>query len=64
MVHGDGDEIVPPSHARALFEAAPEPKRLHVFPGAGHNDLVPLAAEAYAELVASWSSEVSARRSR
>jgi fermentation-respiration switch protein FrsA (DUF1100 family) len=62
VIHGERDEIVPPSHARALFEAAPEPKRLHVFPGVGHNDLVPLAGEAYAELVASWSREVSARR--
>jgi uncharacterized protein len=62
VVHGERDEIVPPSHARALFEAAPEPKRLHVLRGAGHNDLVPLAGDAYAELVASWWREVSARR--
>jgi fermentation-respiration switch protein FrsA (DUF1100 family) len=29
VVHGERDEIVPPSHARALLDAAPEPKRLH-----------------------------------
>ena len=62
VVHGERDEIVPPSHAHALFEAAPEPKRLHVFPGAGHNDLIPLGGEAYAELVASWWRAVGARR--
>jgi fermentation-respiration switch protein FrsA (DUF1100 family) len=62
VVHGARDEIVPPSHGHALFEAAPEPKRLHLFPDVGHNDLVPLAGEAYAELVASWASEVGARR--
>jgi fermentation-respiration switch protein FrsA (DUF1100 family) len=64
VLHGERDEIVPLSHARALFEAAPEPKRLHVFAGAGHNDLVPLAGEAYAELLASWASEAGARRRR
>jgi uncharacterized protein len=55
VLHGELDEIVPLSHAHALFEAAPEPKRLHVFPGLGHNDLVPLAGDAYAEVVASWA---------
>jgi fermentation-respiration switch protein FrsA (DUF1100 family) len=43
VLHGAEDEIVPLSHAHELFRAAPEPKRLHVFPAAGHNDLVPLA---------------------
>jgi fermentation-respiration switch protein FrsA (DUF1100 family) len=62
VLHGERDEIVPTSHARALFEAAPEPKRLHLFPDAGHNDLVPLAGGAYAEVIASWSREVGARR--
>jgi uncharacterized protein len=62
VLHGELDEIVPVSHAHALFDAAPEPKRLHVFPAVGHNDLVPLAGEPYAELVASWSSEAGARR--
>lgn len=56
VVHGEGDEIVPLSQARALFEAAPEPKRLHVVAGVGHNDLVPLAGAALAEVIASWAS--------
>jgi uncharacterized protein len=55
LLHGERDEIVPLSHAHTLFEAAPEPKRLHAFPGVGHNDLVPLAGAAYAEVVASWA---------
>jgi uncharacterized protein len=62
VLHGAQDEIVPLSHAHALLEAAPEPKRLHVFPDVGHNDLIPLAGEAYAELVASWAGEVGAQR--
>jgi fermentation-respiration switch protein FrsA (DUF1100 family) len=58
VLHGDRDEIVPVEHGRALFAAAPEPKRVHVFPGLGHNDLVPLAGRAYAEPIADWLREL------
>lgn len=54
VLHGERDEIVPASHGRALFDAAPEPKTMHVFPGLGHNDLIPLVGEDYAETIASW----------
>jgi hypothetical protein len=37
IFHGEGDELVPLSMARALFDAANEPKRLIVTPG-GHNE--------------------------
>jgi fermentation-respiration switch protein FrsA (DUF1100 family) len=53
-LHGDRDDIVPLAQGRALFEAAPEPKHMHVFPGLGHNDLVPLAGVAFARVIASW----------
>jgi uncharacterized protein len=56
VLHGDRDEIVPLSQGRALFEAAPGPKRMHVFPGLGHNDLVPLAGADFAQVIASWVS--------
>jgi hypothetical protein len=55
VLHGDRDEIVPVEQGRALFEAAPEPKQLRVFPGLGHNDLVPLAGPAYGEAIAGWA---------
>lgn len=54
IVHGDVDDIVPVAHARALFAAAPEPKRLRVVPGAGHNDLVDRMGAAYGTEVAAW----------
>jgi len=38
-----------------LVFAAPGPKRMHVFPGLGHNDLVPLAAAEFAQVIASWA---------
>lgn len=38
VVAGAGDEIVPVGLSRRVHEAAREPKRLVVVPGAGHND--------------------------
>lgn len=37
IVHGDPDPVIPTSEGRLLFEAANQPKRLLIFPGAGHN---------------------------
>jgi uncharacterized protein len=39
VLHGARDEIVPLMDGEALFEAAPEPKRIEVL-DAGHNDMV------------------------
>ncbi|MFC9998920.1 alpha/beta hydrolase [Nocardia sp. NPDC127526] len=40
IMHGDADELLPVSMGRALFEAAPEPKELVIYPGAAHDNLV------------------------
>jgi uncharacterized protein len=58
VLHGDRDDIVPLSQGRALFEAAPGPKRIHVFPGLGHNDLVPGAGIELARAIASWTHQI------
>jgi fermentation-respiration switch protein FrsA (DUF1100 family) len=58
VLHGDRDGIVPLSHGRALFEAAPGNKRIHVFAGLGHNDLVTLAGPTYAQVIASWAEDL------
>ena len=50
----EGDEIVPLDQGKALFAAAPEPKRLHVFAGAGHNDLLERAGNEWATTIAQW----------
>ena len=47
VLHGDRDEIVPLSHARRLFDLAPEPKRFFLIRGAGHNDTYFAGGEAY-----------------
>lgn len=60
VLHGEGDDVVPLSHARNLFEAAPEPKRITTFPGVGHDDIVALAGEALAREIASWARGLAA----
>ena len=40
ILHGDADETIPLSQGRALLAAAREPKRLIVYPEAGHNELL------------------------
>jgi fermentation-respiration switch protein FrsA (DUF1100 family) len=54
VMHGDRDEIVPVEQGKTLFEAAPEPKRLHLFAGAGHNDLLERAGNEWATTIAEW----------
>jgi hypothetical protein len=45
ILHGERDAIVPVDLGRRLFEAANEPKALHVFPEPGHVDLYDYGAE-------------------
>ena len=54
VLHGERDEVVPLAHGRALFDAAPGPKRMEILPGLGHNDLVPLGGEAYLDALEAW----------
>jgi len=39
IIHGGRDTHIPLHHARRIFHAANEPKKLEVIPRAGHNDL-------------------------
>ncbi|WP_063050586.1 alpha/beta hydrolase [Nocardia arthritidis] len=55
IMHGDQDELLPLRHAHRLYAAAPEPKRLVVFPGAGHNDLIVVGGSAWYDLVRDWA---------
>jgi fermentation-respiration switch protein FrsA (DUF1100 family) len=55
VVHGEDDVLVPVEHGRALFAAAPEPKRLRIVPGVGHNDLVSHAGTLVAREIAAWA---------
>ena len=55
VLHGERDEIVPPLHGQALYEATTCPKRLELLPGVGHNDLIGRAGAAWAEAIATWA---------
>lgn len=39
VIAAEDDRVIPPIHARRLFEAWSGPKFFHVLPGVGHNDL-------------------------
>jgi hypothetical protein len=55
VIHGDRDDIVPVAHGRALFEAAPQPKRIEIVRGAGHNDLLEAMGASYGTTIAEWA---------
>jgi fermentation-respiration switch protein FrsA (DUF1100 family) len=39
FVHGQHDAVIPIRHGQALYELAPEPKRMLVYDAHGHNDI-------------------------
>jgi fermentation-respiration switch protein FrsA (DUF1100 family) len=39
VLHGEKDKVIDVAHGRRLFEAAVEPKRLHLFSNGDHSDL-------------------------
>lgn len=38
MIHGDQDKVVPHHHSEKIFAKANEPKKLIIYPGAGHTN--------------------------
>ena len=58
VLHGADDPIVPLMDGEALFEAAPEPKRIEVFPGVGHNDVLARAGSDWIRAIASWARDL------
>ena len=51
LISPEEDQLVGPTQARRLFNAAREPKELYSVPGAGHADAHAVAREAYEERV-------------
>ncbi|MBI5442617.1 MAG: alpha/beta fold hydrolase [Deltaproteobacteria bacterium] len=54
ILHGEADELVPVAHARALWQAAPEPKALQLFPGGDHRFTDEEDRERAIELSVGW----------
>jgi len=59
VVHSPRDEIVPIALGRALFQAAPEPKRFVEVPGATHNDTWLVGGEHYLDALRQFIAECS-----
>ena len=51
------DEIIPPKHARRLYDALPAPKRQWIFPGAGHNSWPIDPSASWWDDVSEWLEE-------
>lgn len=58
VIHGADDEMVPLEQARALYEAAEEPKALWIVPGAGHRTLRSVAGHAYPSRLLDFLAEL------
>ena len=61
VAHGTSDRIIPTAAGRRLFDAANEPKRWFPVEGAGHNDLLSVAGEAYWDAIDAFLAEHRAR---
>lgn len=64
VIAGDRDSIVPPKQSLRLFDAAPEPKRLVMVPGADHNDYALLAGDLLIQEVARFVAAIRSDRTR
>lgn len=52
IIHGEWDDIIPPTEGRALYELSGAAEKHSLFiPGAGHNDVMMLGHKAYMEAV-------------
>jgi pimeloyl-ACP methyl ester carboxylesterase len=60
VVHGRDDELVPFAHGRALFEAAPGPKRFVELRG-GHNDAFAISLDEYTDALRAFGESVEPR---
>lgn len=58
ILHGLADDFVRPEFSEALYENAPDPKRLVLVEGAGHSDVAETMGAAYRETVHAWVDPV------
>ena len=61
VIAGDRDDIVPEPLSRKLYDAAPDPKRYLLVPGAGHNDPELFDGSRMLEEVGRFLSEANVR---
>lgn len=51
VIHGDRDEVIAYKLGKEVFEAGAQPKQMWTVEGAGHNDIVAAAGEAYGAML-------------
>ncbi len=54
VIHGESDEVIPIAQGRALYDAAPEPKKLLIVKGAGHNNLSMVGGSSYLDALSEF----------
>lgn len=54
IIHGERDSLIPFSHGRALYDAAPPPKEFYPIAGADHNDTYITGGQAYFRKIAGF----------
>jgi len=64
VIAGERDRIVPPAFSRRLHDAAAEPKRLVLIPGADHSDPALLSGETLVREIARSIRDLAARGGR
>ena len=59
FIHGSADEVVPTWMGKALYQAAPQPKRLLIVPGGHHMDSAETGGEEYLNAVRNFVKSLS-----
>lgn len=60
VIHGENDEVIPPSHGRKLVDASPaNDKTFSLVQAAGHNDLFEVAGEGILRQIADFARRVA-----
>ncbi len=54
VIHGEADEVVPVEHARKIYAASREPKRLLINPGGDHRVTDPRHQKTFIEACRNW----------
>ncbi len=62
FIHGSADVTVPSFMSHNLYNAAPEPKKLMMVAGAGHNNLAEIGGSEYIQVIESFIKQINHSR--
>jgi uncharacterized protein len=58
-IHGTADATIPATMSEALFAASPQPKRLFLVAGAGHNDVAEVGDAEYLQVLKQFEEQIA-----